>query len=89
MISEVGGCHRMMDPVDACRAANYGGAMGDTSIAAEKYVSLTTFKKDGTPRPAPVWISDLGDGTMGFTTASSSWKVKRLSSCSRATPEAT
>ncbi len=57
--------------------------MGDTSLAAEKYVSFTTFKKDGTPKPAPVWITDLGDGTMGFTTASSSWKVKRLNNNSQ------
>ena len=52
--------------------------MGDISLAAEKYVSFTTFKKDGTPKPAPVWITDVGDGKMGFTTASSSWKIKRL-----------
>ncbi len=49
-----------------------------STIADEKYVSFTTFKKDGTPKPTPVWIADLGNGTMGFTTSSSSWKVKRL-----------
>ncbi|MFW2381711.1 MAG: PPOX class F420-dependent oxidoreductase [Acidimicrobiales bacterium] len=54
--------------------------MGDTSLAANKYVSLTTYRKDGTAKATPVWIADLGDGTMGFTTASSSWKVRRLNS---------
>lgn len=49
------------------------------SIADEKYVSLTTYKSDGTPKPLPVWIVDLGDGDVGFTTFSSSYKVKRLS----------
>ena len=49
------------------------------SISDEKYVSLTTFRKDGTPKPAPVWIADFGDGTIGCTTASSSYKVKRIS----------
>lgn len=48
------------------------------SITDEKYVSLTTFRKDGTPKPAPVWIADFGDGTVGCTTASSSYKVKRI-----------
>ncbi len=48
------------------------------SIADEKYISLTTFKKDGTAKPLPVWIADFGDGTVGFTTASSSFKVKRI-----------
>lgn len=47
-------------------------------LAAEKYVRLTTFTKAGQPKHAPVWIADLGDGTVGFTTASSSWKIKRL-----------
>ena len=49
-----------------------------SAIATEKYVSLTTYKRDGTPKSVPVWIADLGDGTVGFTTASSSWKVKRI-----------
>lgn len=47
-------------------------------IANEKYVSLTTYRKNGEAKPAPVWIVDLGDGTVGFCTASSSWKVKRI-----------
>lgn len=47
-------------------------------IANEKFVSLTTYRKNGEAKPTPVWIADLGDGTVGFTTASSSWKVKRL-----------
>ena len=48
------------------------------TISDEKYVSLTTFRADGTPRPVPVWIADLGDGTVGFTTEASSYKVKRI-----------
>lgn len=44
----------------------------------EKYLSFTTFKKDGTPKPTPIWVADLGDGTMGFTTEDHSWKVRRL-----------
>ena len=38
------------------------------SIANEEYVSLVTYKADGTPKALPVWIVDLGDNTVGFTT---------------------
>ncbi len=48
------------------------------TITDEKYVSLTTYKKDGSTKALPVWIADFGDGTIGFTTASSSYKVKRI-----------
>jgi len=47
-------------------------------ISNEKYISLTTFRKNGEAKPAPVWVVDTGDGTIGFCTASSSWKIKRL-----------
>jgi PPOX class probable F420-dependent enzyme len=53
-----------------------------TAIAAEKYVRLTTFTKDGRRKETPVWIADLGDGTVGFTTDTSAWKVKRISNTS-------
>ena len=49
-----------------------------TELGAETYVRLTTFTRDGRPKPTPVWIADLGDGTLGFTTAVDSWKVKRI-----------
>ena len=48
------------------------------ALADEKYVSFTTYKKDGTPKALPVWIADVGDGKLGFTTEDGSWKVKRL-----------
>ena len=47
-------------------------------LADEKYIRLTTFTKDGRAKPAPVWIADLSDGTLGFTTDLGSWKVKRI-----------
>ena len=49
-----------------------------TAIADEKYVRLTTFTKDGRRKETPVWIADLGDGTIGFTTGVDSWKAKRI-----------
>ena len=61
------------------------GPMATTELGAERYVSLTTFTRDGRPKPTPVWIAPLGDDRLGFTTASSSWKVRRI----RATPAVT
>jgi len=48
------------------------------AIADEKYLSLTTFRKNGERKTTPIWIADLGDGTMGFTTQGTSWKCKRI-----------
>lgn len=48
------------------------------SITAHKYVSFTTFRRDGTPVATPVWIASLGGKEAGFTTDLDSGKVKRL-----------
>lgn len=55
------------------------------SIAAEKYVSLVTYRKNGEPKPAPVWIVQLDDGRVGFTTHGDSWKCKRIRNDDRVT----
>lgn len=55
------------------------------AIADEKYVLLTTFKRDGTGVSTPVWCADLGDGSFGFWTSSASGKAKRLSHTQRVT----
>jgi PPOX class probable F420-dependent enzyme len=44
----------------------------------EKYVSLTTFRRNGDPVAVPVWIAPLGDGRHAFTTDPASGKVKRV-----------
>ncbi len=49
-----------------------------TKIADERYVRLTTFTKDGRRKEMPVWIAELEDGSLGFTTEPDSWKVKRI-----------
>ena len=48
------------------------------SIGENTYVSLTTFTKDGRKKNCPVWIVDLKEGEVGFTTESTSWKAKRI-----------
>lgn len=54
-------------------------------IADEKYISLTTFKRDGTAVATPVWVVDLDDDGVGFYTSSTSGKAKRLRHTNRVT----
>ncbi|MEU3203305.1 PPOX class F420-dependent oxidoreductase [Streptomyces cyaneofuscatus] len=46
-------------------------------FARSEYVSLTTFRKDGTPVATPVWAAAEGE-VLYVWTRSDSWKVKRL-----------
>ena len=55
------------------------------SLADEKYLALTTFKRDGTPVTTPVWATALDDGKIGFWTSSASGKAKRLAHTSKVT----
>lgn len=55
------------------------------SLADEKYLLFTTFRRDGTPVSTPVWSVPLGPGQLGFWTSSGSGKAKRLAHTSRVT----
>lgn len=55
------------------------------SITDERYVSFTTFRKNGDAVSTPVWIVALPDGRCGFTTNNDSGKAKRLRNNGRAT----
>jgi PPOX class probable F420-dependent enzyme len=57
-------------------------------IADEKYMLLTTFRRDGTPVASPVWVVALDGDTFGFATSSTSGKAKRLAHTSRVTVQA-
>ncbi len=48
------------------------------ALADEKYIRVTTFKKDGTEVSTPTWVVPLDDGKIGFYTSSTSGKIKRL-----------
>jgi len=48
------------------------------AISDEKYVVLTTFRRNGDAVATPVWIVGLPDGTAGFSTEIDSGKVKRI-----------
>ena len=51
-------------------------------LAAGKYLSLTTFRRDGTPVATPVWLVRDGDALRVVTQADSG-KAKRLRNDSR------
>ncbi|MFH0518361.1 PPOX class F420-dependent oxidoreductase [Streptomyces sp. M41] len=54
--------------------------MDDTSLdrlGAGKYLLITTYRKNGTGVPTPVWVVRDGDA-LGVWTVADSWKVKRI-----------
>lgn len=51
-------------------------------FASAKYVSVTTFRKNGTSVATPVWFAVDG-GELFVWTRTESWKVKRLRNDSR------
>ncbi|MGW6710708.1 PPOX class F420-dependent oxidoreductase [Streptomyces sp. NPDC054956] len=53
-------------------------------LGKARYVSLTTFRKDGTPVATPVWAVADG-GELYVWTRSDSWKVKRIARDGRVT----
>lgn len=53
-------------------------------FARSEYVSLTTYRKNGTPVATPVWAAVEGD-VLYIWTRSDSWKVKRLRNNSKVT----
>lgn len=46
-------------------------------LNGHKYISLTTFRKNGEPKPTPVWFTELNGNVIVYT-ADESWKVKRI-----------
>lgn len=55
------------------------------TLGDEKYLLLTTFKRDGTAVETPVWAVPLDGGDIGFWTSSGSGKAKRLAHTDRVT----
>jgi PPOX class probable F420-dependent enzyme len=55
------------------------------ALSDEKYMLLTTFRRDGTPVSTPVWVVKLDEATVGFWTSSGSGKAKRLAHTTRVT----
>ncbi len=53
-------------------------------VANAKYLLLTTFTKDGRPKPTPVWGVPKGDKLL-IVTDDGSWKTKRIKNTPRVT----
>jgi PPOX class probable F420-dependent enzyme len=53
-------------------------------VTKAKYVLLTTFTKDGRPKPTPIWIAADGDRALVIT-EKNAWKVKRIRNTPRVT----
>ncbi|BBZ04560.1 PPOX class F420-dependent oxidoreductase [Mycolicibacterium chitae] len=59
-------------------------ALTFADIAGAEYILLTTFTKDGRPKPTAIWAAPDGDGLIVITQAKS-WKVKRIRNTPRVT----
>ncbi len=56
-------------------------------LAKSQYILLTTFTKDGRPKPTPVWAAldtERGDRLLVITEGKS-WKIKRIRNTPRVT----
>jgi uncharacterized protein len=53
-------------------------------VCKARYLLLTTFTKDGKPKPTPIWAAPDGERLLVIT-EEKSWKVKRI----RTTPQVT
>jgi PPOX class probable F420-dependent enzyme len=53
-------------------------------VANSKYLLLTTFTKDGRPKPTPVWGVPKGNKLL-IVTDDGSWKTKRIKNTPRVT----
>ncbi|WP_078311700.1 MULTISPECIES: PPOX class F420-dependent oxidoreductase [unclassified Mycobacterium] len=56
-------------------ARNIGLDIG--TVAAGRYILLTTFTKDGVPKPTPMGFVAEGDELL-LTTSANTWKVRRI-----------
>jgi PPOX class probable F420-dependent enzyme len=59
-------------------------ALTFADVSGAKYLLLTTFTKDGRPKPTAIWAAPDGDALIVIT-EESSWKVKRIRNTPRVT----
>jgi hypothetical protein len=53
-------------------------------VAKSEYILLTTFTKDGRPKPTAIWAAPQGDRLVVIT-QEKSWKVRRIRNTARVT----
>jgi PPOX class probable F420-dependent enzyme len=54
-------------------------------VAKSEYILLTTFTRDGRPKPTAIWAAPDRDGRVVAITQEKSWKVKRIRNTPRVT----
>jgi PPOX class probable F420-dependent enzyme len=47
-------------------------------LARQRYISLTTFRRDGSATSTPVWVVSDDSGRLLVWTHANTWKVKRI-----------
>jgi PPOX class probable F420-dependent enzyme len=47
-------------------------------LAAERYLSITTFRRDGSQASTPVWVVSDGRDRLLVATSAKSWKARRI-----------
>ena len=48
------------------------------SLANERYVAITTFRRNGTPVSTPVWVVSDDPHRLLIATGADTWKVRRI-----------
>ncbi|MGV9798036.1 PPOX class F420-dependent oxidoreductase [Mycobacterium sp. NPDC003449] len=59
-------------------------ALTFADVAKAEYILLTTFTKDGRPKPTAVWVAPEGERLLVISRAQA-WKVKRIRNTARVT----
>lgn len=59
-------------------------ALTFADVVQAKYITLTTFTKDGRPKPTPVWVVPEGNTALVIS-EKNAWKVKRIRNTARVT----
>jgi len=49
-----------------------------SSLANERYISITTFRRDGSPASTPVWVVSDDPHRLLIATGADTWKVRRI-----------
>lgn len=49
-----------------------------SSLANERYLSITTFRRDGSPASTPVWVVSDDPRRLLIATGADTWKVRRI-----------
>jgi len=51
-----------------------------SALADERYISITTFRRDGSPASTPVWVVSDDPQRLLIATGPETWKVRRIKS---------